>query len=78
MLISSRKGIHANKAQLNRKRKEVKSITKHWEEILKDIAKFIEENKAMDVILAGDLNKNISSKTIKSFYIDSRLFDTHE
>ena len=78
MPISSSKGIHTNKAQLNRKGKEVKSITKHQEEILKDITKFIEENKATDVMLAGDLNENVSSKTIESFYTDSRLFDTHE
>ena len=51
---SSSKGIYTNHAQLNRKFHEVKTLAKHREELLKDIIKFINEQKATDLIITSD------------------------
>lgn len=42
------------------------------------LSKFIEEQENMnDIIIAGDLNKDISLKDIKRFFIEQGLFDIH-
>ena len=77
MPISSSKGIHTNRAQLNRKAKEVKAPLKHREEILREIIQRILDKKPIDVIIAGNQNKSIRANEIKSFFISIGVFDAH-
>ena len=65
MPVTSSDGIHTNKAQLNQKNKYVKTTITHREEMLKDITRYVQSVQANDIIIAGNLNKNIGSKVIE-------------
>ena len=74
----SRQGNYIVKAQLDTKKGQVKSVKKHREEILEDIIRFIKSKKLIsDIIIAGDLNKKITSPPIRQFFIQNGLYDIH-
>ena len=63
---------------MNKKRKQIKTAASYRADILKDLTKFIIENKTIDIIIARDLNENISAKEIKIFCVENGIFDIHQ
>ena len=45
---------------------------------MKDIRKFVNEQKATDMIITGSWNESISTKTMENFYIELEVFEVHQ
>ena len=65
------------KAQLDKVSNFPKLAKVHWMQILKDLIKFIADQKATDMVIAEDVNESISSKEIKQFMINIGLIEVH-
>ena len=44
---------------------------------MKDLINLIADQKLTDVVIAGNVNKNIESKEIKQFIINTGLIEIH-
>ena len=65
IITESSKEIYITRAQYNRINKMVESSTKYCEIMIRDLTNFIAKEEFDNILIAGDINKDIISTNIK-------------